>query len=149
MFFLVLSVFLFFCERRIRRRGQRQQNGEVRSRNVFKLLQKNTLADLLRVTNQGVSAVASAGCGENMTSLHLDCELGREVFFSCASRAAVCACFFPLTDWTTRTTELSNRAALDQVTDAGVCDLAAAGCGKGLKSLTLRREFLSVSLALL
>lgn len=101
------------------------------------------------VTDEGLCALASAGCGENLTSLTLECKAS-----VCLSFNALCSVgvmpgaffawlmtgihsllFFPPPP--------CKRAALGEgVTDSGLRALTSAGCGECLMSLTLSGECL-------
>ena len=94
-------------------------------------------AGLERVTDEGLRALASAGCGKNLTSLSLfgfACHLILFVGRDCR----ICGCdghslSSPLL--------LCKHAGLKKgVTNSGLRALASAGCGKNLTSLYLGRK---------
>ena len=76
------------------------------------------------VTDASLQALAEAGSGKNLTSLHLQCE-----------------CLFLVFSLPPPLQEATNRAGLQEgVTDACLQELAAAGRGTNLTSLRFYRE---------
>ena len=100
------------------------------------------------VTDEGLRALASAGCGEKLTSLHLSCECccvsaSEWVVGGIGSRRAGCVllsvtrALSPLLS--SCLLAFCQRADLKEgVTDSGLRALASAGCGEKLTSLTLQ-----------
>ena len=90
------------------------------------------------MTDEGLRALASAGCGENLALLALHCEC-----VPCVSDASFSSPHHHL---------LQKHADLPNgLTDEGLRALAAAGCGEKLTSLTLlgSLNFFSLVFALL
>lgn len=88
------------------------------------------------VTDEGLRALAGSGCGENLTSLRLDC---------------MCVFFFPACGGGFHCARvcisLRELAVLREgVTDEGLRALASAGCGRKLATLALSCERLCVFL---
>ena len=102
------------------------------------------------VTDDGLRALASAGCGEKLTSLHLSCECccvsaSEWVVGGIGSRRAGCVllsvtrALSPL--WSSCLLAFCQRADLKEgVTDEGLRSLASADCGAMLMSLSLVGE---------
>lgn len=86
-----------------------------------------------RVTDEGLRALASAGCGENLTALTLSGECLFRVHVQGRRK----------THGHSRSSRLfpCNRAVLhESVTDKGLRALASAGCGKRLTLLNFESE---------
>ena len=106
-------------------------------------------ADLWAVTDEGLCALASAGCGEKLTSLHLSCEccsilVSRLMVCGSGSVSVGCVCVSVTGDLSPLLScrrLLCKRTGLQgRVTDEWLCALASAGCGENLMSLHLDSE---------
>ena len=106
------------------------------------------LSDLKKgVTDEGLRALASAGCGEKLTSLHLECECccvpvcDLTVCGRGSGRAGYVLLTGALSPLFSSCLLFCKLAVLEaRVTDSGLRALASAGCGKELTSLSLGCE---------